>query len=62
MATVTVTKALTNFFNQGEAKLPAQQWLAQLKQLTPAEKIELAELIVEETKDTLSYPPQPAAK
>lgn len=59
MATVTITKALTNYFNQGTAKLPAKEWLAELKKFSPEEKIELAELVCEETGDKLSYPPTP---
>lgn len=53
MAAVTIIKALTNYFNVGEAKLPAKEWLAELKKFTPGEKRELAELVVAETGDTL---------
>lgn len=59
-ATVTITKALTNYFNVDGAKLKASDWLAELKKLTPAEKLELATLVVAETGDTLST--QTAAK
>lgn len=54
MATVTITKALTNYFNVGTAKKPAKEWLTDLKALTPAEKLDLAEMVVAETGDTLT--------
>lgn len=54
MATVTITKALTNYFNTGTAKLKAADWLAELKKLTAEEKLELATLVCEETGDKLS--------
>lgn len=37
-----VTGLLNNYFNTGEGKRSAQEFLAELKQLTPAEKNELA--------------------
>jgi hypothetical protein len=54
MATVSVTKALTDYFNQGEGKRPAAQWLLELRALTTAEKRELAEGIVALTGDELA--------
>jgi hypothetical protein len=54
MASVTTTKALTNFFNTGEAKVNAKDWLAQLKQLSTAEKVELAQEIAALDGVTLS--------
>lgn len=42
MASVTTTKALTNFFNQGDGKVGAKDWLAELKKLSTAEKVEMA--------------------
>jgi hypothetical protein len=44
-AATSVTKALTSFFNTGDSKVPATQWLAQLKKLSTAEKVELAQEI-----------------
>lgn len=38
----TVTAALTGFFNVGEGKRPLSAWRDELKQLTDAEKMELA--------------------
>jgi hypothetical protein len=54
MATVTVVKALTNYFNTGDAKWTAKEWLTEMKALTPDEKRKLAELVCAETGDTLS--------
>lgn len=56
MATVTITKALTNYFNTGAGKVESKAWIAELKALTPDEKVELATLITEETGDKLSLP------
>lgn len=49
----TVTKALTNFFNTGDAKRPAKDWLLELKALTDSEKLELAQGVCAITGDTL---------
>jgi phenylpyruvate tautomerase PptA (4-oxalocrotonate tautomerase family) len=54
MTNITVTKALTNFFNVGEGKRPAAQWLKELKALTPEEKAGLAAEVCEVTGDTLN--------
>lgn len=54
MATVTITKALSNYFNVEPRKVPAQEWLKELRALTPAEKLNLAEGVVAITGDTLS--------
>jgi hypothetical protein len=54
MAQTTVTKALSGFFNVGEGKVPASQFLAELRALTTEEKRELAELVCEVTGDTLA--------
>lgn len=53
MAKVTVTKALTLYFNVDEGKRPARVWLEELKALSDAEKHELAEGVVALTGDTL---------
>jgi hypothetical protein len=37
-----VTGLLNNYFNKGDGKRTAQQFLAELKELSPAEKNELA--------------------
>jgi hypothetical protein len=54
MAQVTELKALTNYFNVAPRKLPAKEWMTELKMLTPEAKRELAELVVIETGDTLA--------
>ena len=54
MAAVTVTKALSGFFNVEPRKVPAQEWLKELKALSPDEKRELAEAVCAFTGDTLS--------
>lgn len=54
MATVSVLKALTGFFNVGDGKRPAKTWLEELKTFTPEEKFELAALVVAETGDALA--------
>ena len=41
-ATKTVTGLLNNYFNEGEGRRPAREFLAELKEMTPAEKNELA--------------------
>lgn len=53
MAKTTVTKALTGFFNTGDGKRQASEWLKELKALTDAEKLALAEQICAVTGDTL---------
>ena len=50
----TVTKALTGFFNTGEAKKSAKDWLAELKKLSTKEKVELAQEIAALDGATLS--------
>lgn len=54
MATITVTKALSNYFNVGEGKRPAQEFLKELRDLTVDEKRELAAGVCEITGDTLA--------
>lgn len=54
MATVTVTKALTSYFNVEPRKVPAKQWLEELKALSTAEKLALAEGVTAITGDTLA--------
>ena len=53
MAKTTTTKALTHYFNVEPRKVSAKDWLAELKQLTPAEKTELAKGVCAITGDTL---------
>lgn len=53
MATISVTKALTNFFNVDPVKLPAKEWVAELRKLTPDDKAELAQGVCAITGDTL---------
>lgn len=52
-APISVIKALTGYFNTGEAKRAIRDWNMELKALTTNEKRELAELVVIETGDTL---------
>lgn len=54
MATTTVTKALTAFFNEGAGKRPAKDWLLELKALSADEKRNLAEEVCAFTGDTLA--------
>ncbi len=60
MTNVSVTKALSGYFNEGEGKRRPTQFLAELKALSAEEKRELAELVVEVTGDTLD-PVTPAS-
>ena len=39
---MTITQALANYFNEGDAKRSPRDFLMELKALTPAEKLELA--------------------
>lgn len=55
MAATTITKALTGYFNTTDSrKVPAKEWLMELKALTDAEKLELAESVCAITGDTLT--------
>lgn len=54
MATVTVTKALNSYFNSGDGKRTSQEFLKELRELSPEEKQELAEEVVKVTGDTLA--------
>ena len=53
MAKTTVTKALTGYFNVEPRKVPAQEWLKELKALSSEEKRELAMGVVAITGDEL---------
>lgn len=53
MAKTTVTKCLTAYFNTGDGKRPAKDWLEELKKFTPEEKQKLAEEVCAVTGDTL---------
>lgn len=56
MAVRTVTGILTNYFNvptDTSVKKPAREWLEELKTLTDAEKLELAEGVAAITGDTI---------
>lgn len=54
MATVTVTKALNSYFNSGDGKRPAQDFLRELRELSTEEKLALAQEIVKVNGDTLA--------
>ena len=54
MAAVTVTKALTEYFNKGDRKVGAKEWLLELKAFSVDEKRALAEAVCAVTGDTLS--------
>ncbi len=57
MAQVTVTKALTAFFNQEPRKVPAKEWLNELKAFeSDDEKRKLAQEVCDFTGDTLAPP------
>lgn len=51
---VSVTKALTDYFNSGDGKRPSKEWLGELKALSVGEKLELALLVCEATGQTLA--------
>lgn len=53
MAKVTVTKALSSYFNEGDGKRAPRDFLQELKALSVEEKRELAEGVVAITGDTL---------
>jgi hypothetical protein len=53
MAKITVTKALTGFFNTGDGKRSTTEWMGELKALTTEEKAELAALVCAVTGDSL---------
>jgi hypothetical protein len=53
MAAKTVTQVLSNYFNAGEGKRSASEFLKELKALTPEEKLELAEGVCAITGDTI---------
>ena len=53
MATTTITKALAGYFNSGDGKRAANTFIAELRALSDAEKLELAEGVCAITGDTL---------
>lgn len=53
MSVKTPVNLITNYYNSGENKLPATQWVAELKKLTPEDKMELAAGIAAITGDTV---------
>jgi hypothetical protein len=53
MAAKGVIAILTGYFNSGDGKRPNGDWLAELKNLTPEEKAELATGVCEITGDTI---------
>lgn len=53
MAEITAVKALNNYFNQGEGKVPLSQFAAEVRALSPDEKRELATLAAQAMGDTL---------
>lgn len=54
MAQTTVLKALAGYYNVGEGKKSLRDFSAEIKELTDAEKRELAEGVVAITGDTLA--------
>lgn len=60
-AAKTITAILTGFFNQGEGKRPAAEWLKEMKALTVDEKRELAEGVCAITGDTITSSKAPVA-
>lgn len=53
MAKMSVTKALTSYFNAGDGKRAAKVWLEELKALTAEEKRKLALGVCALTDDEL---------
>lgn len=53
MATVTVAKALNGYFNTGDGKRTAKEFLEELKEFTPEEKLDLAREVTKITGDEL---------
>lgn len=54
MAQVTVTKCLTQYFNVGDGKRSAKEWLEELKAFTAEEKHALAVEVCAVTGDELT--------
>ena len=53
MATKSVLKTLTDYFNTGAGKRSMKDWAAEIKALSAQEKLELARGVAEITGDTL---------
>lgn len=53
MAVKTITSILAGYFNEGEGKRPLREFQAELKQLSPEEKQDLAQGVCEITGDTI---------
>lgn len=56
MASKTVLKVLTDYFNTGEGKRPTREWAQEIKALSTEEKRALAEGVCAITGDTLVSP------
>jgi len=48
-----VLKHLTDYFNVGDGKRPLTEWAKEVKALSPAEKLELAQGVCAITGDTI---------
>jgi len=57
MASKTILKTLTDYFNVGDGKRPTRDWATEIKALSPDEKRELAEGVCAITGDTLVTTP-----
>lgn len=53
MAAKTILKTLTDYFNTGDGKRDLKTWGAEVRALSDAEKLELAEGVCAITGDTL---------
>jgi hypothetical protein len=54
MASMSVTKTLTTYFNTGEGKRSTKEWMDELRALEPLEKRKLAEEVCAVTGNTLT--------
>lgn len=53
MAEKTVIKTLSDFFNEGEGKRPLTDFAKEIRELSPEEKLELAQGVCAITGDTI---------
>lgn len=53
MAKITVLKALTGYFNEGDGKRPLMEWKSEVTALSAEERLELARGVVAITGDEL---------
>lgn len=61
MAQISMLKALSEYFNTGESKKPLKEFAAELKELSDADKVELATLAAEAMGHTVKLPPAATA-